>query len=404
MKLYAQQGSGTSTKIDDGLSRGWIDGAILSPKDNRLVKIREHLERIASNGHSADRMFDPQFFATMIASVDGARLGKLNSEDYPYFESRRRSQLEVESQVRRDIEAVLRFESTLNITHYIAPNIIIPHSLNSVEAAIAKSFIRNTKAATNSLGNQHPVYATLAIGIDALRDKSELESFLNDITLLDERPYGFYLLVCQPTSAPSEELIDSRSLAGWMFINHTLNLNGYKVINGYSDILTPFLCAAGGMAGATGWSSTLKSFALDRFEPAVPGGQQPTPRYLSCGLINSIRFDELHRIRSRIPSVMNNLPSDAFYPTANSKPADRTQEMLQTWNAIQSLNGQLNDEEVIGNIGICLSMVRNAREIYAQINTLGLPLTGRSNDAHLDPIFYGIKMFADLAEIELRAD
>jgi hypothetical protein len=73
-----------------------------------------------------------------------------------------------------------------------------------------------------------------------------------------------------------------------MLINHTLTLNGFDTINGYSDILTPFLGAGGGGVGATGWWSNLRTFSLDRFNPPVGGGRQPIERYLSCALLNRI--------------------------------------------------------------------------------------------------------------------
>ena len=406
MKLYAQQGHGTGEKINDGLERGWIDGAILSPKDNRLEKIESHLAHIQTNYPNADRMFDPQFYVTLLALVDGARLGKLTGEDYPYFEARRRGQLESENQIRHDLEAVLRFQANLAVTHVIAPNIVIPQAFNSAEAVIAKNFVRNTRSIWSGVGDDRPVYATLAIGADALRDRQELEEFLTDITLLDEPLDGFYLLIRQESSAATEQLIDSRSLAGWMLLNYSLKLNGFEVVNGFSDILTPFLCAAGGDAGATGWYSNLKCFALDRFEPAIPGGQQPIPRYLSYGLLNSIRFDELQRLRGRLPDVLNNLESDFFYRESNgSRPDNRTEEMLQTWDAIGHLNGQLTEGDNVGNLRVCGQMVERARRLYAQINAPGgLPLPGRSNEDHLDPLRYGIQMFADLAEINLSGN
>ncbi len=406
MKLYAQQGYGTGEKINDGLARGWIDGAILSPKDNPLERVQNHLTYIQTNFPNADRMFDPQFYVTLLALVDGARLGNLTGEDYPYFEARRRGQLESERQIRHDLEAVLGFQSGLAVTHVIAPNIVIPQGFNSAEAVIAKNFIRNTRSIWSQVGDERPVYATLAIGSEALRDRQELDEFLTDITLLDEPPDGFYILIRQESSAATEQLIDSRCLAGWMLLNYSLKLNGFAVINGFSDILTPFLCAVGGDAGATGWYSNLKCFALDRFEPAIPGGQQPIPRYLSCGLLNSIRFDELQRLRGRLPGVLNNLNSDGFYPPSNgSRPGNRTEEILQTWDAIGHLNGQLTEGDHVGNLGTCGRMVEQAQNLYTQVNAPGgLPLSGRSNEDHLDPLRYGIQMFADLAEIDLSGN
>ena len=112
----------------------------------RLEKIETHLSEMASRHPEADRMFDPQFYASLLAFVDGARLGRLTGEDYQYFEARRRGQLESESQIRHDLEAVLRFEADLQVTHAIAPNITIPQTLSSAEAVIAKNFIRNSLA------------------------------------------------------------------------------------------------------------------------------------------------------------------------------------------------------------------------------------------------------------------
>jgi len=408
MKLYAQQGSGTGTKITEGLSLGLIDGAILSPKDDNLEKISTRLDEIAQVSPGADRLFDPQFYASFLAMEEGARLGKLTSGEYDYFSPRRRSQLESEDQIRADIKAVLGLQIHLMVTHVISPNIVIPHSLDSSEAVIAKNFIRNAQRIWSPLNDSRPLLATLAIGAPALTDRAELERFLSDLTILSEPPNGFYVLVCHESSSPTEQLVDSRALAGWMFLNHSLSLNGFTVINGFSDLLSPFLCAAGGTAGATGWDGTLKTFSLDRFEPTVGGGQPPTPRYLSCGLLNRIKFDELHRLRSRVPSVLNDLPSDASYPEAGgslpSKPV-KPKEMLQNWEAIQSLGRQLTPPEFSSRLRICKGWVDSAKALYTDVGALGgIGLPGRSNDKHLESLHYGIQMFADFAEIDLAGN
>ena len=297
MKLYAQQGYGTGTgeknRIIAGLNAGYIHGAILSPKDYALDRAVDELARIEAEHPEADRLFDPQWYASTLAHDPDCRLGKLASDDYTYFEARRRVQLESESQVRKDLERCLTFQAGLRVTSVIAPGILIRQRLNSVEAVIAKNFIRCAREIWEQIGDERPLLATLAVDGDALQDRQALEEFLAEITLLERQPDGFYLLVHNPTSEIPPELIDSRTLAGWMLLNHSLNLNGFRVVNGYSDILTPLLVAAGGAAGATGWFNTQKSFSLDRFSPPSPGGRRPVSRYLSTPLLNSIRFDEL---------------------------------------------------------------------------------------------------------------
>lgn len=402
MKLYAQQGYGTgsgeSDRIIRGLSAGHIHGAIISPKDFPLERTNALLDRMLGEFPNADRLFDPQCYASVLAYDPDCRMGKLVSGDYPYFEARRRSQLESESIVRSDLESCLQFQAALPLSAVIAPGIVIRQRFNSVEAVIAKNFIRNAKDAWESVGDDRPVYVTLAMDAEALQDRHSLEEFLSDITVLETPPDGFYLLVHQPTSGIAPELVDPRTLAGWMLMNHSLRLNGFEVINGYSDILTPFLAAAGGSAGATGWFNTQKVFSLDRFSPPSPGGRRPVLRYLSTGLLNSIRFDELQLLRGRFPEVLNGLDTDQFYDTQNgSMPNGQMEEVLQTWDAISSFS-PITSEPTMDD---CRKWISEAGGLYERINlSPGMRLNGRSNGDHLESLRGGLDLFAELAEID----
>jgi len=403
MKLYAQQGYGTGSGDNDriiaGLEGGYIDGAIISPKDYALDRTMAQLQRIEAEFPEADRLFDPQWYASVLAHDPDSRMGKLVSDDYSYFEARRRSQLETENQVRADLEACLQFQAELPVTSVIAPGIVIRQRFNSVEAVIAKNYLRNARDVWDSVGDGRPLLGTLAIDAEALQDRHALEEFLAEITVLDSPPNGFYLLVHQPTSEIPSELIDSRTLAGWMLANHSLSLNGFDVVNGYSDLLTPFLGAAGGVAGATGWFNTQKVFSLDRFAPPLPGGRRPVPRYLSTGLINSIRVDEFQLLRGRFPEIVNGLATDDYYaPEEGSMPENQVEEVLQTWEAIKSLDPTGQAEPVAA----CASRVTEATNLYERINlSPGMRLMGRSNGDHLESIYLSLRLFAELAEIDL---
>lgn len=403
MKLYAQQGYGTGNgegdRIIAGLQRGYIDGVILSPKDFARDRAVEELKQIEAEYPNADRLFDPQWYATVLAHDPDSRLGKLASVEYGYFDARRRYQLESENQVRADLERCLSFQAELPLTAVIAPSIVIRERFNSVEAVISKNFIRNARSIWNSVGNGRPLLVTLAIDAEALQDPHALDEFLSEITLLEEQPDGFYLLVNNPTSEIAPELIDARTLAGWMLVNHSLHLNGYQVVNGFSDILTPFLAAAGGAAGATGWFNTQKVFSLLRFTPSPPGGRRPVFRYLSTPLLNSIRYDELQFLRGRFPEIVNGLQSDEYYDVERgSEPQGQIQEVLQTWEAIRSLDPSSAPDA----LKACAERVTTANALYEKINlSPGMRLMGRSNGNHLVSIQSGLHLFAEMAEIEL---
>lgn len=403
MKLYAQQGYGTGSgendRIISGLEAGYIQGAIISPKDFAHDRAVALMEKMQTNFPGADRLFDPQWYASILTHDPDCRMGRLVTDAYSYFEARRRVQLESEAQIRTDLEQCLSFQSAMPVTAAIAPGIVIRQRFNSTEAVIAKNFIRNARQVWNEVGDERPLYATLAMDAEALQDRHALEEFLSEITILDSPPDGFYLLVHNTTSGIDPELVDPRSLAGWMLMNHSLNLNGFEVINGYSDILTPFLAAAGATAGATGWFNTQKVFSLDRFAPPTPGGRRPVIRYLSKKLLNSIRFDELHRLRARFPEILNGLESDDYYdPLDGSMPNGQLQEVLQTWDAISSFT----PSGYAPGLSECLGWISQAVNMYEQINlSPGMRLVGRSNADHLESLNGGIRLFAELAEIEI---
>jgi len=407
MKLYAQHGHANGQKIAEGVANGYVDGVIFSPKDITLARLRETAAGLCGSGHAIDVLLDPQFYATIPAVDPAANLGNLQNEtgdgrDYPYFQPRRRSQLLSEKNLLSDLDATLGFQSGLDsLTGIISPNILVPRSFDSAEGAISMDFIRNTRPRYAGLKNRRPIYATLAIAREALLDKEEMLRFLNDLTVLDDRPDGFYVLIAVNSTEARSEVYHADVIAGWMYLNHVLKLNGYRVINGYSDILTPFLGAAGAEAGSTGWWSNLRAFSMDRFSPPLGGGRLPVERYMSCGMLNRISFYELDQLRSSVPAVLNDLATDALYPAGSSQP-QRNQEVHQSWEAIKALNKRLVRGNIIDSLGRCLRALEEAARLYGHVrSSLPQALDLKSNDQHLEPLEEGIKLFSALAEIDL---
>jgi hypothetical protein len=100
----------------------------------------------------------------------------------------------------------------------IAPNILIPRSFDSIEALVAKNFIRFAASEHAKLGDPRPLFATLAVSRDAIRDKTELIEFLNEITVLDEPPQGFYILVAAQNADARTDIYNADVIAAWMLI------------------------------------------------------------------------------------------------------------------------------------------------------------------------------------------
>ncbi len=400
MKLFAQHGASEGEKIVEGFARGLLDGVIYSPRDVSLVSLKEKLSSVETTAPTAERLFDPQYYSIFLNGTAEARLGWLLEEDYtPYFQPRRRSQLERESQIEKELATALGFQNELNVTGIIAPNILIPNSLNSIESVISKNFIRLAKPQFAKLGDTRPIYATLAISRNALMDKQELVDFINEITLLDNPPDGFYMLISARNTDARSDIYNADVIAAWMFINHTLAVNGFKVINGYSDILTPFLGVAGGTAGAFGWWSNLKVFSLDRFAPSAGGGRLPIQRYLSRALLNRITFFEFNQLRTIFPAIVNKLPGDDLYAQEDASQPQRNMEIVQSWEAVRALNASLVGSDQTKALKECGDAIKQAGLLYEAIKARGVRPDPKSNDEHIQPLTDGLGLFKKLAEL-----
>jgi len=401
MKLYSQNGAMEGNKVVEGLHAGFIDGAILSPKDIQKEKLADRAEQYKAARGDAEIFFDPQFYASVGMDGEGNRLGNLLEDYSEYFALRRRSVLEREKAIQDALEPTLSFQASLPfIDAVIAPNILISKSLDSAQALISKNFIRLAPEIYRKVGGKRPLYVTLAISREAM-DKDYFLEFANEITALEQPPYGFYVLLGARNTEDRSEIYNPKILAYWMYLNYVLSLNGFKVINGFSDLVSPLLAAVGGSGSATGWWSNLRAFSLARFEPAMSGGRQPTPRYISTNLLNRITYFELDQLRKIVPSVVNGLPSDAEYPEGDrgSEP-QRAKEILQTWDAIKKICTDTSSSDIQTSLKKIEQAATGAEQTYLKIQSKGIQLEPKSNSDHLSAIRESIGLFRKLAELD----
>jgi hypothetical protein len=394
MKLYAQHGFGDGDKTSIGLAENLIQGVVFGAKDVSPEKLQEKLNQANEIAPGAARLLDPQFYVSLLGGGTNLRLGNL--EEYPYFRPYRRSQLELNERVNEVLANTIDFQASLPLTGIIAPNILISRSFDSAEAVIAKNFIRATGSHKKS-EDRRPVYATLAVSREALLEKSQLQEFLADITLLDNPPDGFYLIVGASSSEARTEIFHADVIAGWLLLTYSLKVNGFEVINGYSDRLSPFLGAVGGDAGCSGWFNTLRTFSLDRFGPAAGGGRLPVQRYLSNRLLNRITYIELNSLRPFLPELLNGLSHDTDFIDVEEPP--RTREVFQSWEALKAQSARTTGGDLIANLANCDAAIAQAQDAYARISAARFPLDTKSGNDHLEDLSEGIKLFRQLAEI-----
>jgi|WetSurMetagenome_2_1015567.scaffolds.fasta_scaffold04872_8 hypothetical protein len=397
MKLLAQHGFGDGNKINDGLKKKLIDGVIFSPRDINPEKLKEKLKVLRKDYRNIELLFDPQLYITTLGQDNAPNTGKLL--DYDYFKFYRKSDLEKETIIKNVIRSTFEQQIDFPFTSILSPNILISKSFDSRESVISKNFIRLSKSVLNEFSDKRDLYVTLAISRDTLANKEELKEFLNDITLLDNPPIGFYLLISTRSSDARTDIFNLNVISGWMFLNYVLNLNGFKIINGYSDIISMFLGAVGGDYGCTGWWSNLRIFSLDRFTQNQSGGKIPIQRYLSVKLLNRITHFEYKDWKKIFPEIKNNLINDIIFD--NDEEPDRSQEIIQSWESIKFLLNEIKSKDIEKNLNVCTEYIRNANKLYTKIRTSFRP-GPKSNNDHLEPLSEGINKFVELAELNFK--
>ena len=400
MKLYAQHGHAALDKMQRGILEGYISGIILSPRYLAPESANLLVEELRRLNPEIDVLIDPEFYATRYIGTPNAQLRHL--EEWPHFVPRRRNELLVGTAgIDATLHAAYAMQREIGCTHLIAPSIYVTNSLDSIEAAIAITFISRAKPVASDMGIDMPVYATVAIDRDAIVDRKNYLAFLNAITGTDPSPDGVYALVgAGPTDERAgtvrSQIMVPEVIAGWMLLNYSLLLNNMRVVNGFSDILTPWLGAAGGYAGSTGWWSNLQVFSMARYIRGPGGGQLPLVRYLSMKLLNRITVNEREAFVEFVPGIMNGLSTDSLY--AGHHP-NRTDEAIQSWQAISALNSAV----VSANVREGLQRLRNrtteAREYYDRLRDVGFSERYEANIEFLAALGDSLTAFEELAEL-----
>ncbi len=350
MKILAQDGYGPSDKLITGFRHGVIDGAIFSARYRKKEKFSDKVEDLEH--FDGDFLLDPEFYAYQYVGKPNAKLGSLESWDY--FNPPRRPLLISGQGIRPLIENAYREQAELSrLSTWLAPNVYID-SANSIDAGIALNFISQAKSCAESCGgSQRPVYASLVLDRDVFSEGPAFMDLLNALTAMQNPPDGFYVLVGSQTVDEDgrqirSDLFHDHVIAGWMLVNYILSINGFHVINGCCDLLSPLLGICGAYAGASGWFASLRQFSMGRYiKPNSKGGATPLIRYISSALLARVTHDDYRAYNAINGVICNGLPSDQPY---SGEPTRTDHHAVRWWP--RRRNGRLYLVSDAGHAGI----------------------------------------------------
>ena len=395
MKSLAQQGFRPKDKLTRGLDSGVISGAILSPRYFKRDIMEERIAELVP--HGGQILMDPELYAARYLSSPAANLGHL--ETWDYFRLPRRSALISGAAISNMIRESLETQSSLGLTEWIAPNVYID-AADSIETAISLNIISQAKVVASDCGDR-PVFATLAMSREAILNRNGFQDIFDALTAMDKPPDGFYILLGSENGRDSGDMMRSdichpQVIAGWMYMNYVLSINGARVINGYCHLLSPLLGICGAEAVASGWHSGLRQFSMNRYVREVSGGRYPTVRYVSVPLMARIRQTNYLDFKAVIPGVANGLALDSEF--TDEEPS-RTVEALQSWEAISALCSKFNTGDINSDLNAISSHIERAIQLWTRLQAAGFSQEVEANLEWLSAAQEGIQVFREWAEI-----
>ena len=397
MKIYAQHGYGPKDKLELGLEQEILGGVVFSPRYWKPERMKAEIAKYLELG--GDLFMDPEYYATGFISHPEPNLGNL--EEWDYFESTRKANLITGASIPDILGSSFDQQIEMGLTQLIAPNVYIDQA-NSVETAIAVNFLNRAKEVASQKGD-YGVYGTLAMHRDALLDGRDFRETLDGLTGLPSPPDGYYLVVGSNEQFSSgrfirSDLSQAEVIAGWMYANYVLSLNGFEVVNGYCFLLSTLLGACGASAAASGWSSGLRKFCQMKYIKSPPGGSAPNLRYVSNALMSHILQTDLVQFSALEPDVLNGLPLDRDY--LEGEPS-RTEEALQAWGALQAQANETSEEDgdVSSQLAAFSERIGTAVDLWERLRARGLGNEIEPNLERLRAMDRGISLFREWAEL-----
>ena len=360
----------------------------MSPRDEAPGKLASFLFNLPSN---VDRLVDPQVH---IGSVWPVRDGHL--KDYPHYRQNLTPSSFTLAVIHRFVNDTLQWQSQLNVSAIVSPTVTIS-TFGSQWEQISWMLAQQTIAAHDG---SKPLLISLVVEENALRQRKAVDAWLNNLTKLDVE--GFYLVVLRGSDIYRQHF-DPESLSSLLRICHSLShVNEYRVVVGYTDMLTLLLHAVGVEATGAGWYTGLKQFTLRRFTPST-GGRRARPRYSSLPLLNSIYVTELDAIYNggNVGAVLSGTVFDGKFgrnTNPENVPWPDYDAALHHWAVLSQISQSPSGTTVSRRLDSVRSLIGQAMAVYGQVGGF-VPFTTETGQTHLQQWLSALNSFRSDAAV-----
>lgn len=270
-RFYLQQGHGMLKMNREFVERYRGTGVILSPRNCT----REQIERHAAEMHERDAvvLFDPQFYQP--------RTERENILNYPYWQGLNFETVDFASTGASELcEGVIKYQTeVLQVTEVILPG----RYTNALSEDWLNTHFTFAETA-NSLKLDRPVYSTIAIGPDIVRERNLFDRVLNEV--VGYPVDGVYFIAKVPRDfLVADELYIYNLLDGLL----SITLSGKKVLLGYSNQQSLIYASSGVTGLASGNFRNVRSFDPDTFDIQENSDRQRAVWYYDANTLSEFR-------------------------------------------------------------------------------------------------------------------
>lgn len=392
-----QHGWGKGAKITGAIADGDCDGVIMGPCDEAPPSLAALATEVANAG--LEVLLDPQFYVFTLPQPNLKRL-----PDYPYshpglrptdFSARRVSSL---------VSECLNYQVGLPVTALVGPS-VIQNSLSDQWAQVATTLTAESIAWREDTEDDRPLFCSLILGEETLSDRENLDEFLDTLTELDCD--GFYLIVSR-SSGTYDLVLETTRLTNLLLSIHSLTeINEFRVIVGYADLLGLLYRAVGAETFGSGWYNTIRRFHTDRWL-GTGGGRAPRPRYTSESLLNNILVEtEMRSIaeRGRLDEIIGSSARDNAFragaPRVDQVPWNQEDQHRHYLYVCKQLDDALSGT-LVGRLQTLIRRIDEARTLYSDLTqNESVVFTPETGPRHLGVWMAALDAFAAEVGISL---
>ncbi len=252
MRFFLQMGygmMGMNRELLLQFGAGTDSGVIVWPRTLDREQVERHAREIRDVG--ASLLFDPCFYVP--------NTGRSRILDYPYWENISFNTSDFTGQAGRDFcRRVIEYQvSILNVTE-----ILLPGRYANVRNEDWLTMHRLFAETADEMELDRPVYSTIALGPDVLRDRPSIDSILDEITAYPVE--GVYFLY----RPPNDEYLttDDLFLVNLLVAFLSISLADKELILGYSSQQDLLFAAAGVRTIASGNYRNVRCFNPEIFD------------------------------------------------------------------------------------------------------------------------------------------